>query len=122
MKPVEHFRRRSGSRNPFSRAARSDIVADCLERRAAGKKEPPTLLFDSNGQGISMAARNPSFAKALDTADVVHADGGWIVLASRLLAGAAIPDRSATTDMIHDFAAAGLEQGLSHFLSARPRR
>ncbi len=92
------------------------IVDDCFHRRADGLARPPALLFDSNGQGISMAARDPAFAQALDAADVVHADGGWIVLASRFLAGAAIPDRSATTDMIHDLAAAGLEHRLTHFL------
>jgi UDP-N-acetyl-D-mannosaminuronic acid transferase (WecB/TagA/CpsF family) len=117
VKPVEHVFVGGVKAATLSRAELArHIVADCLERRAAKKTAPPALLFDSNGQGISMAARDRTFAEALNTADVVHADGGWIVLASRFVAGAAIPDRSATTDMIHDLAAAGLEHGLSHFL------
>ncbi|WP_196233152.1 WecB/TagA/CpsF family glycosyltransferase [Sphingomonas segetis] len=115
--PVEHVfvggvKAATLSRAEFTRL----IVEDCLERRAAGKTAPPALLFDSNGHGISMAARDPAYAGALKAADAVHADGGWIVLASRLVAGASIPDRSATTDMIHDLAAAGLGHELSHFL------
>lgn len=91
------------------------IIGDCMEH-ASGTGEPPRLLFDINGQAVSLAARNADYRRALDAADVVHADGGWIVLASRHLAGAAIPERSATTDLIHDLAAAGLERGLSHYL------
>lgn len=91
------------------------IIEDCLERRrsAAG---PPRLLFDTNGHGISLAARDDDYRKALEVADVVHADGGWIVAASRLLSGAKIAERSATTDMIHDLASAGIEHGIRHYL------
>jgi exopolysaccharide biosynthesis WecB/TagA/CpsF family protein len=92
------------------------IVDDCLWRRAEGGGGPPALLFDSNGQGISMAATDPQFRAALEQADVVHADGGFVVLASRFVAGAPVPDRSATTDLLHDVAAAGLEHRLSHYL------
>ena len=92
------------------------IVDDCLRRRAEGAGGPPTLLFDSNGQGISLAATDPEYRKALEQADVVHADGGFVVLASRFVAGAPVPDRSATTDLLHDVAAAGLPHGLSHYL------
>jgi N-acetylglucosaminyldiphosphoundecaprenol N-acetyl-beta-D-mannosaminyltransferase len=92
------------------------IVRDCLERRTEKAQAPPRLLFDANGHGISLAARDADYRRALDAADVVHADGGWIVLASRFLSGAAIRDRSATTDMIHDLAAAGIEHGISHYL------
>ena len=40
----------------------------------------------------------------IDEADVVHADGGFLVTASRWLTGKKVAERSATTDMIHDFA------------------
>jgi exopolysaccharide biosynthesis WecB/TagA/CpsF family protein len=91
------------------------IVEDCLERRAAGAR-PPALLFDSNGQGISMAARDPAYRQALEAADLVHADGGFVVLASRFVSAAPVPDRSATTDLLHDVISAGLSSGLSHYL------
>lgn len=92
------------------------MVADCLARARAGRPAPPRLVFDSNGQGISMAARNRRYRAALDRADIIHADGGFIVTASRWLAGARIAERSATTDLIHDFAKAASAQGLSFYL------
>ena len=102
---------------PLSRADLTlRIVEDCLERRADAGLGPPALLFDSNGQGISLAARNPEYRRAIEAADLVHADGGSVVLASRFVAGASIPDRSATTDLLHDVAAAGLSSNLSHYL------
>jgi exopolysaccharide biosynthesis WecB/TagA/CpsF family protein len=91
------------------------IVRDCVARRSA-KNRSTRLLFDANGHGISLAARDRQFREALEQADVIHVDGGWIVLASRYLAGAPVAERSATTDVIHDVAAAGLEHGLSHYL------
>jgi exopolysaccharide biosynthesis WecB/TagA/CpsF family protein len=90
------------------------IVGDCVQGQPA--PEGTRLLFDSNGHGISLAATNPAYRRALEAADVVHADGGFVVLASRYLAGAPVADRSATTDMIHDLANAGLNPGLTHYL------
>ena len=92
------------------------IVADSLERRTSGREQPPRLLFDANGHGLSLAARDPEFRRALESADAVHADGGFLVPLSRVIAGAPIAERSATTDLIHDVAAAGLKDGLSHYL------
>ncbi|MFC0632473.1 WecB/TagA/CpsF family glycosyltransferase [Brevundimonas balnearis] len=63
---------------------------------------PPRLVFDVNGHAISMAAQDGAFRAALDAADIVHADGGVIVAASRLTGGGGIPDRSATTDVYLD--------------------
>jgi exopolysaccharide biosynthesis WecB/TagA/CpsF family protein len=116
VKPVEHIFVGGVKAATISRAELTRLVVeDCLERKVACPR-PPALLFDSNGQGISLAARDPAYRMALEAADVVHADGGFVVLASRFVAGAAIPDRSATTDLLHDVAAAGLSAGLSHYL------
>ena len=92
------------------------IVQDCLGRQRSATPGPPRLLFDTNGHAISMAAHDGAFRAALDAADVVHADGGSVVLASRFVSAVRIPERSATTDMIHDLAAAGLQHGLRHYL------
>jgi exopolysaccharide biosynthesis WecB/TagA/CpsF family protein len=116
VKPVEHIFVGGVKAAAISRAELTRlIVEDCLERRAAGAR-PPALLFDSNGQGISLAARDLAYRQALEAADVVHADGGFVVLASRFVSGASVPDRSATTDLLHDVAGAGLSSGLSHYL------
>ena len=92
------------------------MLADCLARAQAGHSAPPLLIFDANGQGISMAARDRHYRAALDRADIVHADGGFIVTASRWLAGAKVAERSATTDLFHDFAVAAEAEGLSFYL------
>ena len=92
------------------------ILDDCLRRRAGRAGGPPALLFDSNGQGISMAGTDANYRAALGQADVVHADGGFVVLASRFVAGAPVPERSPTTDLLHDIAVAGLQHRLSHYL------
>ena len=99
----------------ISRARLAELVVqDCLSRRTAAA--PAKLMFDANGHGVSLAATDAAYRRALEAADVVHADGGWIVAASRFLAGAPIPERSATTDVIHDVASAGLDHGISHYL------
>ena len=72
------------------------MVADCLDRR--DRRLPPRLVFSSNGQGIAYAGSNPQFAAALDQADLVHADGMSVVLASKLLTDRPLPERVPTTD------------------------
>lgn len=63
-----------------------------------------------------MAASEPAYRHAMDRADLIHADGGFIVLMSRWLSGSRIKERSATTDLIHDFAEAAEREGLSFYL------
>lgn len=117
MIPLEHVfvggvRAATASRAELTRV----IVQHCLKRRAQQGGEPPCLLFDTNGHGISLAATDTAYKDALNAADVVHADGGWIVPVSRFVSGTPIAERSATTDMIHDIAGAGIEHGLRHYL------
>ncbi|MFN3806024.1 MAG: WecB/TagA/CpsF family glycosyltransferase [Asticcacaulis sp.] len=80
------------------------------------QKGPARLIFDSNGHAISLASTDPKFKSLIDSADVVHADGGFVVTASRLFARAPIVERSATTDMIHDLAAESEASGFRFFL------
>lgn len=89
-------------------------MADCLAARknAAG----PRLVFDVNGQALSLRESNASYRSAVDQADVIHADGGFLVVVSRWRNKTPIPERSATTDMIHDCAKAAAQNGLSFYL------
>lgn len=117
MKPVEHVFVGGVKVATIGRAELTQlIVADCIERRRVNEHGPPHLLFDSNGHAISLAANDGDYRRALEGADIVHADGGSVVLASRFLAGAPVAGRSATTDLLHDLAAAGLKHGLKHYL------
>lgn len=82
---------------------------------------PTKLVFDINGQGVSMFARDTDFASLVRQADVIHADGQFVVSASRKLGeDCTIPDRSATTDMIHDMAKNAAQTGLKFFLLGGP--
>lgn len=93
----------------------SHMVDDCARRRANELAEPVTVM-DCNGQAISMHATDPVFAKALNNADLVHADGQFIVWLSKLNRGPSIPERTATTDLIHSAAKAAAENGLRFYL------
>src|SRR6201999_1419268 len=75
----------------------------------------PKLVFASNGHAIAFAATNARFRDVFENADLVHADGQPVVLGSRI-AGAPIPERSATTDFIHDACKAAAAAGLSIFI------
>jgi exopolysaccharide biosynthesis WecB/TagA/CpsF family protein len=60
------------------------------------------IIFDINGHGISLAHANKSYMEALKQADIIHADGQSIVTFSKWLGGVLVPERTATTDLIHD--------------------
>ena len=90
------------------------LVEDCLNRR--DRHLPPRLVFSSNGQGIALAGEDLRFAEALDHADLVHADGMSVVLASRLVGECPLPERVPTTDFFHDAAKAGQQRRLRFFM------
>lgn len=82
-------------------------------RRSGGR---PRLIFSANAHSLSLYASDPAFRAAMDAADITHADGGIIVAASRLFSGAAIENRSATTDMFLDSFEAAARSGASYYL------
>jgi N-acetylglucosaminyldiphosphoundecaprenol N-acetyl-beta-D-mannosaminyltransferase len=90
------------------------MVNDCFAARRAARA--PKLVFASNGHAIALVATDADFRRTFEAADIVHADGQPVVIASRLLAQAAIPERSATTDFIHDAAKAAQAYCLKIFL------
>lgn len=73
------------------------------------------LVFDINGHGISLAATDSAYREAMGQADIIHADGGVWVVMSRLT-GERIAERSATTDLMTDFAERCERDGLSFYL------
>lgn len=90
------------------------LVDDCLDRR--GRRLSPRLVFSSNGQGIALAGSDLRFADALDHADLVHADGMSVVMASKFVAEQPLPERVPTTDFFHDAAKAGQSRRLRFFM------
>ncbi len=95
--------------------SRADLVnlalSDC--RVPLGR---PRLVFDLNGHGLSLAKSDPAYYADVIAADLVHADGGFLVTLSSLLGLPKIPERSATTDMLHDFASTFARSGHSFYL------
>jgi exopolysaccharide biosynthesis WecB/TagA/CpsF family protein len=91
------------------------MVADCLVARQQRDTWLPKLVFSSNGQGIALAGQDKAFADIMAQADIVHADGMPVVLASRLTE-APLPERIATTDFFHDAAEAAAAHGLKFFI------
>jgi len=89
------------------------MLVDCLAARQTDAN--PKLVFASNGHAIALAAQDENFRETLAQADIVHADGQAAVFASRFTQ-TPIPERSATTDFIHDAAALAASHGLRFFL------
>lgn len=90
------------------------MLAEAPVRRMLGQRA--LLVFDCNGQGLSMNATDPAFARDLAQADLIHADGQVIVMASRWLGGPVIVDRSSTTDMFTDSLKPAARAGVSYYL------
>ena len=90
------------------------MLKECLAAR--DNDASPKLVFASNGHSIAMAATDEKFRNTLLQADLIHADSQAAVFASHLLTSTPIPERSATTDFIHDAAALAAEEGLRFFL------
>jgi N-acetylglucosaminyldiphosphoundecaprenol N-acetyl-beta-D-mannosaminyltransferase len=90
------------------------MVDDCFAARS-NPRRLPKLVFASNGHVVSLAASDAEFRRLNEFADIIHADGQPIVMASKLT-GAAIPERSATTDFFHDAAIAALVHGLTFYM------
>ncbi|MFC4701986.1 WecB/TagA/CpsF family glycosyltransferase [Glaciecola siphonariae] len=92
-----------------------DIIASQVDMVRERSASQPMVVFDSNGHGISLANSDKAFYEALTQADLIHADGQSVVSMSKWLGGVSIPERSATTDLMHDIPGRkGLT--LSHFL------
>ncbi len=90
------------------------MVEDCFAARREGLG--PKLIFASNGHAIALAALDAKFHALFEQADMIHADGQPVVMGAKLMTRSPIPERSATTDFIHDAAKAAAAWGLKIFL------
>jgi N-acetylglucosaminyldiphosphoundecaprenol N-acetyl-beta-D-mannosaminyltransferase len=85
-----------------------------LSRRGSGRSPP--VVTSANGQVISMCARDRRLRQLFLSADLIHADGMPLVLASRLKCPTPLPERVATTDLFHDVARLAESRGASFYL------
>lgn len=101
-----------------------DFTIDCLSRQDlvnlalddCSREGKARLVFDANGHALSLARTDAKYRANVERADIIHADGGFLVTLSKKLNLPPIPERSATTDMIHDFAAGFGGTGHGFFL------
>lgn len=101
------------------------IETACVDRKGLAQligqqclQPPPQsslVIFDCNGHAISIVNNDPKAMELLHTADLIHADGQSIILFSKWTSGPVIPERTATTDMIHDIPEY-FDKVLKHFL------
>jgi N-acetylglucosaminyldiphosphoundecaprenol N-acetyl-beta-D-mannosaminyltransferase len=85
-----------------------------LSGRGSGR--PPPVVTSANGQVISMCARDRQLRDLFLSADLIHADGMPLVLASRLRCRTPLPERVATTDLFHDVARRAEARGATFYL------
>ena len=78
------------------------MVGDCLAARSDDACAQACLRRQRprDRRWRDIARRSAPF----DAGDIIHADGQPVVFASKLLTTSPIPERSATTDFIHDAA------------------
>ena len=96
-----------------------ELMCEDCEKLKNGQLAEPVTVYDCNGQALSMYATDPEYAAQLDFADLIHADGQFIVWMSKLTGGG-VPERSATTDMIHSASAVAAARGYRIFLLGGP--
>ncbi len=93
------------------------FVAEALAHRGSGRR--PFYSTSANGQVLALCGKDPDFVRLMMKADQIHADGMPMVLYSRLFSARPLPERVATTDLVHEVARLAEQQGLSfYFLGA----
>ena len=92
------------------------MVEECLHRPRHAPDISRGWCFRPTAIRSPASAVDAEFRSHYDSADIIHADGQPIVLASRLLTDAPIPERSATTDYFLDAAEAAQRAGLRFYL------
>jgi N-acetylglucosaminyldiphosphoundecaprenol N-acetyl-beta-D-mannosaminyltransferase len=98
----------------LDRPATADLMLAAVRAKRPGSG--PLIFSSANGEVISRCARDPEVARLFADADLLSADGQPLVLASRFLAGSALPERVATTDLFHDVAERAVQSGATFYL------
>ena len=90
------------------------FMLDAAERWPRGVR--PLFFTSANGEVISRARTDATFAQALAQADHIVADGQPMVIASRFVCAHALPERVATTDLFHYVARRAEQTGQSFYM------
>ena len=99
----------------LDRAATAQMMCDAARQRPRGVGRP-LYLTSANGEVLARCWRDPEMAALFLEADQIAADGQPMVTASRFLCRVPLPERVATTDLVHDVAVLAQTQGLSFYM------
>ena len=89
------------------------FVARALAARGGNSR--PFYSTSANGQVIAMCEQDRRFAALITEADQIHADGMPMVMVSRLHSARPLPERVATTDLVHAVAKKAEKAGVSFY-------
>ncbi|WP_077546303.1 WecB/TagA/CpsF family glycosyltransferase [Pseudorhizobium flavum] len=82
---------------------------------ARGKNIRPFYSTSANGQVLALCIRNPACSNLILEADQIHADGMPMVHYSKLFCNLPLPERVATTDLVHAVAQRAQETSVSFY-------
>jgi exopolysaccharide biosynthesis WecB/TagA/CpsF family protein len=94
--------------------ATADLMVNLVQ--TAPRSDRPLNFTSANGEVIARYRSNRAFAKLVEDADLVSADGQPLVFASKLFGRVALPERVATTDLYDRVAARAERTGVSFYL------
>jgi exopolysaccharide biosynthesis WecB/TagA/CpsF family protein len=109
---------------PVTIAGREAVARGFVSHVLAHREsiQRPFYSTSSNGEVIALWSRNPEIYRDFQQADHILADGMPMVFYSRYFTDTPLPERIATTDLIHDVAKLCVPEGLSfYFLGATER-
>lgn len=99
----------------LDRAATAQMMCDAAIYRRRGQGRP-LYLTSANGEVLARCWRDAEMAALFLEADQISADGQPMVTVSRFLCRVPLPERVATTDLVHDVAVLAQAQGLSFYM------
>jgi exopolysaccharide biosynthesis WecB/TagA/CpsF family protein len=94
--------------------ATAELMVNLVQTVPRGDR--PLNFTSANGEVIARYRSNRAFAKLVEDADLVSADGQPLVFASKLFGRVALPERVATTDLYDRVAARAERTGVSFYL------
>lgn len=117
-KLIEKFPIRLLGGLPITVISRSESAQNFAEHALLRRDRelPPFYSTSANGQVLSMCASDAEIREEFLKADEIVADGMPMVAASRIRKGFKLPERVATTDLIHDAAQVAVERDLTFFM------
>jgi N-acetylglucosaminyldiphosphoundecaprenol N-acetyl-beta-D-mannosaminyltransferase len=92
-----------------------DLIERAVEERKAGRLSRPRALFSANVDMLVKASRDPAFARDLEAADLLLADGAPLLWMAGAI-GSPLPERVAGSDLVPRLAARAADRQFSLFL------